>query len=222
MSLIYRQLTVADIPEVRRVYNSRDNLLKVKKTKHLDLYYLNTLETYIRNNSTSVCFGCFDKEKLIAFNSISQWQHLPFWTAGLQFTDKGYSDIHSADFTSRMGQISIQYCEQRKLYTGYTVSTLSGASGRSILGNMMLKDSSVPEYYSTDIGARYMTSIEEIIPPFSFSSTLTFSNMLGILEGKIPVPIIIRKWTAKNQSRDFDISKSRIKTILSHDNINTL
>ena len=76
-----RKLTIADTEQMLQVYDSQSSLLKIKKTKHIDLHYRKILPLYLANDIGVSAFGNFsDDGELMAFSTISTWAILPLAT----------------------------------------------------------------------------------------------------------------------------------------------
>jgi len=208
-----RKLTITDLPEMLRVYNSQDNILKIKKTTHIDIYYYRVLKVFASNDHTLVAFGSFDGDRLIAFSTCNIWTNLPYWTIGLFYIDAEYvSAIHSIDIAGALKSAITQYAESKKLYTGYSISTINALNIRS-WQQTNLKDSNIITPLWEDNEIRYNITVEEIILPFGHSKNRTFGQMLGITEGFNTVPLIVTRWTLVNKFRTLSVSEKHMKRL---------
>jgi hypothetical protein len=221
-----RKLISSDLEQMMRVYDSQPSLLKVKKTKHIDLHYKKILPLYLANDIGVSAFGNFDDSgNLIAFSTISTWAILPFATIGLFFVDKNYvSYIHSDEITSKLMAGMISYAESINITSIYSAVTINAAMARGAQGvNLQHKKdkqySSLMWDFETD-SARYVVTVEELIKPYSASKYVNFSKMLGILETKNSVPILIRKWSLLNRYRDLDLDYNLRRRVDQVSNIN--
>lgn len=206
-----RKLTITDLPEIVRVYDSQDNILKIKKTTHIDLYYYRVLKLFVSGDPTMCAFGSFDGDRLIAFSTCNLWATLPYWTIGLFYTDSEYiTSIHNVDITGVLKAFITSYAEARRMYTAYSISTINALGARAWQQEQIKGHSNA--MWSGD-APRYSITIEEIIPPFSNSKNGTFGQMLGITEGLNTVPLVVTKWTLSNEFRNHQISKKHTKRL---------
>jgi len=203
-----RKLTIADTDQMLKVYDSQSSLLKIKKTKHIDLHYRKILPLYLANDIGVSAFGNFnDDGELMAFSTISTWAILPFATIGLFFADKKYiKHLHEDSIMTRLTEAMIRYAESINITAVYAAVTLNAAvtRGRQSV-NLKNKLSDTPMWDFEKDTSRYVVTIEELIKPYSASKYVNFSKMFGILETKNSVPILIRKWTLLNRYRDIDV-----------------
>ncbi len=218
-----RKLTSADAGEMLRVYDSQQSFLKIKKTKHIDLHYRKILPLYLSNDIGVSAFGNFDNTgNLMAFSTISTWAILPFATIGLFFVDKKYINlVHNDNITSKLMSAMIEYAESINITSVYAAVTLNAAVSRGWQGiNLKNKEHTTPMWDFETNTARYLVTVEELIKPYSSSKYVNFSKMLGILETKNSVPILIRKWTLINRYRDLDIDSALRRRVDRVSNIN--
>lgn len=204
-----RMLTVDDLPEMIRVYASQDNLLKIKKTVHIDAHYRKILPLYLNDNPSMIAFGAFDGDRMIAFSTLNVWDLLPHWTMGLFHTDAASINLmHDIELISMLKDYMTVYAESRRLYTAYSISTVSALSTRA--WQQLQLEGTNNSLWDND-SLRYDITIEEIIAPYIGSNSYTFSSTLGILEGLNDIPLVITRWSVKHKYRLTDISKSCIK-----------
>lgn len=203
-----RKLTIADTEQMLQVYDSQPSLLKIKKTKHIDLHYRKILPLYLANDIGVSAFGNFNSDgELMAFSTISTWAILPFATIGLFFANKKYiHHLHEDSIMTRLTEEMIRYAESVNITAVYAAVTLNAAVTRG-RQSVNLKNSvtNTPMWDFEKDTTRYLVTVEELIKPYSASKYVNFSKMLGILETKNSVPILIRKWTLLNRYRDFDL-----------------
>jgi hypothetical protein len=219
-----RKLTSADAGEMLRVYDSQQSFLKIKKTKHIDLHYRKILPLYLSNDIGVSAFGNFDNTgNLMAFSTISTWGTHPFANIGLFFADKQYlKNLHEDKITTRLTEAIIDYAESINITSVYAAVTLNAAVARgwqSINAKNSTNNSPMWDYEHNV--PRYTVTIEELIKPYTASKFVSFSKMLGILETKNSVPILIRKWTLLNRYRDLDIDPALRARVDRVSNINT-
>jgi len=204
-----RILTIDDLPAMMRIYDSQDNLLKVKKTVHIDEHYRKILPLYLNDNPSMIAFGAFDGDQMIAFSTLNVWDLLPHWTMGLFHTDAASINLmHDIESISMLKDYMSVYAESRSLYTGYSISTMSALSTRA--WQQLQLEGTNNNLWDNDC-LRYDITIEEIVAPYTGSRSYTFSSTLGILEGLNDIPLVITRWSVKNKYRLTDISKSCIK-----------
>ena len=209
--MIIRKLTERDLPEMFRVFDSQDNLLKIKKTVHLDLHYKKIMPTYTDNNPTVAAMGVFDGDRLIAFTTYNEWKNLPYWTMGLFYIDaERVNEIHRVDVAGDLKDTLAIYAASRRIYTGFSISTISALNIRA-WQQLHLKNTDCSLWEGDSL--RYDITIEEIVPPFSTSKNIVFGQMIGIIEGRHTVPLVISRWTLKDRYRQHNISDRCLKRI---------
>lgn len=211
--MITRRLDNTDLPEILRVYNSQDNILKIKKTIHIDLHYKKSFRLYVNGDPTMGAYGVFDDNKLIAFSTYNIWTTLPYWTMGLFYIDTSYiATVHNIGIAETLKSALVEYAESNRVYTAFSIATINAAGMRAWQhSNLRDSDTITPLWAGNQL--RYDITIEEIIPPFAQSKYRTFSQMLGITEGCNSVPLVVTKWSLLNKYRTLSISEKHIKRL---------
>lgn len=211
--MIVRKLNAVDLPEILRVYDSQDNILKIKKTIHMDLHYRKAFRLFVNSDPTMVAYGIFDNDKLIAFSTCGLWSTLPYWTIGLFYIDASYiTSVHNIDIAGKLKIAIAEYAESKKLYTGFSIATINAMEIRAwqqTKANLTHIDMVTPLWAGNDL--RYDITIEEIIPPFAQSTHRMFGQLLGITEGRNTVPLVVTRWSLLNKHRELSISEKHIK-----------
>ena len=211
--MIVRKLSKQDLIQMFRVFDSQDNLLKIKKTNHIARHYKKVIPSYVDENPSSCAFGVFDNDRLIAFSTYNVWATLPYWTLGLFYTDSAYiTSLHSVDSIGILKAAITEYAESKGMYTSYSIATLSALNIR-VWQHSTIQHSEIPNPMWNGNDMRYEAVVEEIIPPYSISKYYTFGQMLGIVEGLNSVPLVVTKWTLANKYRNHTVSEKHTKRL---------
>jgi len=187
------KLNDSHMDQVLEVYETQTSNIRVKLTKNLDIYFRKAFETASLNKLGHSLWGHFDDDNtLTMFATKTNWTSMPFYTVGNVFAhkDRGHMLIHNGlDVIGRFLQDIVYDSIQEERFTAFMARDYRNL----IATNKGIRK--LPDALRMDWGS---VSLVEIVPPYSRAKYEYGSNILGILEGRNPYPVIIRSITVKS------------------------
>ena len=188
------KLTADDLPRILEIYETRQSNLKVKISPTIDQYFRKGFDIACQNKLGHSIWGYKNKDdKLVMFATRSFWSGMPYSTVGNLFIDGNDSffgpSIDGIITTNYfLNDIFVDATINHGRHVHYmardyhnTVTVLKVAHKLSTEQRNMLFD----------------CNLVEIIAPYNRAKYEFGSNILGILEGRNPQPIVIRSFTLK-------------------------
>jgi len=185
------QLTVDDLPRILEIYKTRNSNLKVKITTTLDQYFQKAFEVACSNQLGHSAWGYKNEEgELIMFATRSHWSGMPYATIGNVFIDSensffGLNKKGLMTMNQFLTDIFYDSAINHQRYVSYMARTYKDA----VVSIKSIKRT------EQDRNLIFKMGFVEIIPPYNRAKFEFGSNILGILEGRNPEPVIIRNWT---------------------------
>lgn len=187
-----RKLTAEHLPRMIEIYQTRSVNMRVKINKTIDAYLRKSFDVATQDKLGHSAWGHFDHDnRLIMFATKSHWTSMPFWTVGNVFVDTDNKFLHLKDGLiiqrNFLQDIFLDSAINYNRFQGYmareyrhVVSTVKGT-------NLLSED-------ERKVQLTYTSNFAEVVPPYSRARFEYGSNVLGILEGRNPTPIIIRSY----------------------------
>jgi hypothetical protein len=176
------------------IYQAHGSNMKVKITTAIDQYFRKSFNISANNELGHSAWGWFnEQEEMSMFVTRSHWSSMPYATIGNVFADRHKfsmlkENLHVINefltpvFLDSANNFGRKVCYMARDYQ-HTKSTVKGIHR---LG---------PESRNH----LYDVKIVEIVPPYSRAKYEFGSNILGILEGRNPTPVIIKSYTLKSE-----------------------
>lgn len=177
------------------IYQTRSVTMRIKITQTIDEYLRKSFDVATQNQLGHSAWGHFNSDgKLIMFATKSHWSSMPYWTVGNVFVDKDESFVHLKDglLIQRdfLQDIFLDSAINHNRFQGFMARdyrhVVATVGGTNKLGSDIRKPSII-----------YVANFAEVVPPYSRARFEYGSNVLGILEGRNPNPVIIRSYHLK-------------------------
>lgn len=191
------QLTLDDLPRMLEIYKTRNSNVKVKINSTLDRYFHKVFEVACSGQLGHSAWGYKNEEgKLVMFATRSHWSGMPYSTVGNFFVDADNSITPNLGISNKTGSLITNKFFTDIFYDSAInhqryVSFMVRAYREVVITVKTIKKSNTLE----DRNLIFKMGFVELIPPYNRAKFEFGSNILGILEGRNPEPVIIRSWT---------------------------
>ena len=187
------KLNDSHMDQVLEVYETQTSNIRVKLTKNLDIYFRKAFETAILNKLGHSLWGHFDDDNMLTmFATKTNWTNMPFFTVGNVFAHKEHGHVLTHDGLDVIGGFLRDI-----FHDGIQEERFTAFMARDYR-NVIATNKGIRKLPTTTRSDLYSQSLLEIVPPYSRAKYEYGSNILGILEGRNPHPVIIRSLTVKS------------------------
>jgi len=190
-----RRLGPEHLDRMIEIYQTRSVTMRINITQTIDEYLRKSFDVATQNRLGHSAWGHFNSDgKLIMFATKSHWTSMPFWTVGNVFIDKEDAFLHLDDglITQRnfLTDIFLDSAINHNRFQGYMARDYRHVTATVRATNKLPDD-------VRRAGLCYVANFAEVVPPYSRARFEYGSNVLGILEGRNPNPVIIRSYHLK-------------------------